>query len=194
VVSQHGLRQYHVAETEKYAHVTYFLNGGAEESFPGEDRSLIPSLKVATYDLAPDMKAHEIADDVIEKIATGTYDLIAVNFANADMVGHTGVFEAAKQAITTLDACLGRVIDATLQASGAALMTADHGNAEIELDPQTGGVVTSHTTSPVPVLLCGSDAHALRDGGGLSDIAPTALAVMGLPVPEAMTGTSLIAS
>lgn len=192
VMSKHGLRQYHVAETEKYAHVTYFLNGGAEQPFPGEDRKLIPSLKVATYDLAPNMKANEIADDVIQQIKSGTYDLIAVNFANADMVGHTGVFEAAKQAITTLDACLGRVIDATLQAGGAALMTADHGNAEIELDPKTGGVVTSHTTSPVPVLICGSNAHTLRDNGGLSDVAPTVLAVMGLPVPEAMTGRSLI--
>ena len=192
VVSQHGLRQYHVAETEKYAHVTYFLNGGAEAPFKDEDRKLIPSPKVATYDLQPEMSADEVANDVIEQVKNGSYDLIVVNFANADMVGHTGVLDAAKQAITVLDGCLGRVINATLAAGGAALMTADHGNAEIEIDHVTGGPVTSHTSSPVPVLLCGTDAKELRSDGGLSDVAPTILQVMNLSVPAEMTGTSLV--
>lgn len=192
VVSKQGLQQYHVAETEKYAHVTYFLNGGREHPFKGEERTLIPSPKVATYDLQPGMSAHAVADDVIAHIKKGTSDLIVVNFANADMVGHTGDFEATKKAITVLDECLGRVIDATLAAGGAALMTADHGNAECEIVEGTGEPITSHTTSPVPVLLCGTEAASLRKNGGLSDIAPTVLDVMGIPVPKAMTGVSLI--
>jgi 2,3-bisphosphoglycerate-independent phosphoglycerate mutase len=191
-VSQHHLQQYHVAETEKYAHVTYFLNGGAEKAFAGEDRNLIPSPKVATYDLQPEMSASAVADDVIKQITSKNYDLIIVNFANADMVGHTGDFAATKIAITALDACLGRVIDATLKANGAALMTADHGNAEYKIDRETGAPLTAHTTSPVPVLLCGTTAHDLRTDGGLSDIAPTVLSIMDVAVPADMTGKSLV--
>lgn len=191
VVSTHGLAQYHVAETEKYAHVTYFLNGGQEEPFPGEDRSLIPSPKVATYDLAPDMSAREVAADVVDKIESGKYDLIAVNFANADMVGHTGNFEATVRAIETLDECLGLVINSAVDHGGAALMTADHGNAEYKIDRETGKPLTAHTTNPVPVLLCGTSATSLRADGGLSDVAPTVLCAMNLPVPADMTGTDL---
>lgn len=192
VVSKHGLRQYHVAETEKYAHVTYFLNGGQEHAFPGEERTMIPSSKVATYDLKPEMSAREVANDVIRHIQENRNDLIVVNFANADMVGHTGNFEATKKAITALDACLGDVIQATLDAGGAALMTADHGNAEYKIDHKTGAPLTAHTTSPVPVLLCGTGATSLSDGGGLSDVAPTVLDVMDIAAPVGMTGKSLI--
>lgn len=191
IVSRQGLRQYHVAETEKYAHVTYFLNGGREEAFAGEERKLIPSPKVATYDLHPQMNAKAVADDVIKHIKQDKSDFIAVNFANADMVGHSGKFDATKHAIEVLDECIGRVADATLQAGGSLLMTADHGNAEREIDAD-GQPITSHTTSPVPVLLCGTDATSLRGGGGLSDIAPTALSVMGLPIPKEMIGRNLI--
>ena len=191
VLSSQGLTQYHVAETEKYAHVTYFLNGGQEHAFPGETRKLIPSVKVATYDLKPEMSASEVADDVIAHIQQGKSDFIAINFANADMVGHSGNFEATVKAITTLDACLGRVIQATLDAGGAALMTADHGNAERTMD-ETGSPLTSHTTNPVPVLLCGVANAALRQNGGLSDIAPTILGVLGIRLPAEMTGQSLI--
>lgn len=192
VVSQQGKNQYHVAETEKYAHVTYFLNGGQEKAFPGETRNMIPSPKVATYDLQPEMSAAAVADDVIQQIQRGENDLIVVNFANADMVGHTGDFEATKKAIEVLDECLGRVFDATLEAGGAALMTADHGNAEYKIDHETGKPLTAHTTSPVPVLLCGVEGAALKEKGGLSDVAPTVLDIMELPVPAEMTGKSLI--
>jgi 2,3-bisphosphoglycerate-independent phosphoglycerate mutase len=192
VASKHGLRQYHVAETEKYAHVTYFMNGGQERAFPGEERNLIPSLKIATYDLQPEMSAAAIADDVVGHIKSAKSDLIIVNFANADMVGHTGDFEATKKAIAVLDQCLGQVISAALEAGGTALMTADHGNAEYKIDRDTGKPLTAHTTSPVPVLLCGTDAQSLQSGGGLSDIAPTVLDVLGIPAPAEMTGTSLL--
>jgi 2,3-bisphosphoglycerate-independent phosphoglycerate mutase len=192
VVSSQGLRQYHVAETEKYAHVTYFLNGGQEQAFKNEERNLIPSPKVATYDLQPEMSAQEVADDVVTHIKQNKSDLEIANFANADMVGHTGDFEATKKASTTLDKCLYEVIGATLEAGGAALMTADHGNAEYKIDRETGKPLTAHTTSPVPVLLCGTQAKSLRSDGGLSDIAPTILDILGLPVPEEMTGRSLI--
>jgi 2,3-bisphosphoglycerate-independent phosphoglycerate mutase len=193
IVSKQGLRQYHLAETEKYAHVTYFLNGGREHAFDGEERSLVPSPRVATYDLQPEMSASEVADDVITHIKKNQSDLVIVNFANADMVGHTGNFEATKKAITALDNCLGKVIGETLKAGGAALMTADHGNAEYKIDRESGEPLTAHTTSPVPVLLCGQEGISLRNGGGLSDIAPTILDIMGLPVPEDMTGKSLVA-
>ena len=192
VVSNHGLRQYHVAETEKYAHVTYFLNGGREAAFKGEARTLIPSPKVATYDLQPEMSAPEVTADVVRHIEQGASDLIIVNFANADMVGHTGDFEATKRAIGVLDACVGRVIQATLKAGGVALMTADHGNAEYKIDAASGEPLTAHTTSPVPVLLCGTEVPALRADGGLADVAPTILALMDLPVPADMTGRSLV--
>ena len=192
VVSAHGLRQYHVAETEKYAHVTYFLNGGREEAFKGETRSLIPSPKVATYDLQPEMSAQAVADDVTAHIRTGESDFIVVNFANADMVGHTGNFAATKEAIAVLDKCVAQVIDAALHAGGTALMTADHGNAEYKIDSETGAPLTAHTTSPVPVLLCGVEGITLRDSGGLQDVAPTILAAMGVYAPKEMTGKSLI--
>lgn len=192
VISKQGLHQYHVAETEKYAHVTYFLNGGQEQAFPGEERTLIPSPKVATYDLQPEMSAPAIAEDVIEHIKNGQSDLIVVNFANADMVGHTGDFEATKTAITLLDTLIGDIVDATLDAGGVALMTADHGNAEYKIDKETGKPLTAHTTSEVPVLLCGTKTSSLRSGGGLYDIAPTILDCMGLARPEEMTGESLL--
>ncbi len=192
VLSAHGLTQYHVAETEKYAHVTYFLNGGREAAFPGEARSLIPSPKVATYDLQPEMSARAVADDVVAHIQKDESDCIIVNFANADMVGHTGNFAATKEAIAVLDSCVAQVIEAALQAGGTALMTADHGNAEYKIDSETGELLTAHTTSPVPVLLCGVPHVKLRDGGGLQDVAPTVLAVMGVAAPKEMTGKSLL--
>ncbi len=192
VIAKHGLRQYHVAETEKYAHVTYFLNGGVEDPFPGEDRSMIPSPKVATYDEAPAMSARAITDDAVQKINAGEHDLIVINYANADMVGHTGNFEATVSAIETLDGCIGDVVDATLAAGGAALMTADHGNAEYKIDRESGAPLTAHTTSPVPVIVCGTGATSLQSGGSLSDIAPTVLAAMHFDQPSEMTGTSLL--
>jgi len=191
VVSKAGLRQYHVAETEKYAHVTYFLNGGNEAAFAGEDRELIPSLKIATYDLRPEMSARKITTSAVEKIKSGGYDLVVINFANADMVGHTGVLDAAISAIETLDGCVADVINAATAAGGAALMTADHGNAELEIDPVNGEPVTAHTTNPVPVLVCGIEGISLRDTGGLQDIAPTILDIMNLEKPTLMAGTSL---
>jgi 2,3-bisphosphoglycerate-independent phosphoglycerate mutase len=192
VISKRGLKQYHVAETEKYAHVTYFFNGGREESFPGETRNMIPSLKVPTYDLSPEMSAPDIANDAIRQIEDGGYDFIVINFANADMVGHTGNFEATVKAIEVLDECISKVIDATLRAGGVTLMTADHGNAEKEVDLVTGQPITAHTTSKVPVLLCGTDVVSLREGGALSDIAPTILELMDIAKPHEMTGESLI--
>lgn len=192
IVSRAGLGQLHLAETEKYAHVTYFLNGGREEPFAAEDRIMIPSLKVATYDETPTMSAEAVTNAALKSLEQDKYQLIIVNFANADMVGHTGNIPAAITAIETLDDCLGRLIDATLAIGGSALMTADHGNAEIELNPDTGEPFTSHTTSAVPVLLCGIEAKKLRTNGGLQDIAPTILSAMGLPIADSMTGTTLI--
>lgn len=192
VMSRTGLRQYHVAETEKYAHVTYFFNGGREHPFPHEERALIPSPKVATYDLEPEMSAQALTDNVIAHLQKGTSDFIVVNYANADMVGHTGDFAATKKAITTLDECVGKLIRTTLAHGGIALMTADHGNAECELDPDTSKPITSHTTSPVPVLLCGLKNIQMRSDGGLRDIAPTILEILSIPKPKEMTGRSLI--
>lgn len=197
VISEAGLAQLHTAETEKYAHVTFFLNGGREGPFPGESRVLIPSPKVATYDLQPEMSAPEVTDVVIGAIESGQYAFIIVNFANGDMVGHTGVFTAAVHAIETVDACLGRVIAATLEADGMALATADHGNAEAMIDPETGAPLTAHTTNPVPVVLVTTDDHPLRgaqlrQGGRLSAVAPTVLRLMGLAVPATMTEPSLL--
>lgn len=191
VLSRHNLAQYHIAETEKYAHVTYFLNGGEEITFEGEERKLIPSPKVATYDLQPEMSAREVAVDTVKAIESGKYDFVVANFANADMVGHTGILDATIKAIETLDECVADVIDATVACGGTALMTADHGNAEIELDEQ-GGPVTAHTTSPVPLLVCGLENIRLAEGGTLADIAPTILAIMGLEKPAEMTGHNLI--
>lgn len=192
VISEKGLSQYHVAETEKYAHVTYFFNGGRESAFTNETRKLIPSPKVATYDVDPAMSAEAVTTDVINQLSTGTHDIIVINFANADMVGHTGNFEATVKAIEALDMCIGKIAKSAIDAGGALLMTADHGNAEFKIDA-SGNPLTAHTTNPVPVLLCGTTATHLRSNGGLSDIAPTVLDVIGVDVPSDMTGRSLIA-
>ena len=199
VVAAHGLGQFHAAETEKYPHVTFFFDGGREAPFPGEERGLIPSPKVATYDLQPEMSADGVADAVVEAIASGQFAFIIVNFANPDMVGHTGVLSAAIAACETADRCAGRVVDALLAAGGVALITADHGNAEVMIDEQTGKPHTAHTTNPVPVWLASPDGDPLRHvhlraGGRLADVAPTLLSLLGLPLAPAMTGTSLIAA
>lgn len=190
VVSEAGLRQVRMAETEKYPHVTYFLNGGREEPFAGEDRVMVPSPKVATYDLQPEMSAPELADRAVEAIRSGNYDLVVLNFANADMVGHTGSLPAAVRAVAAVDEALGRIVDAITAAGGALLVTADHGNAELMRDPMTGAPHTAHTTNPVPVMLLGPLA-TLRSGR-LADLAPTLLHLLGVPQPEAMTGRSLL--
>ncbi len=186
-----GLKQFHVAETEKYAHVTYFINGGREEPFAGEERLLVPSPRVATYDATPEMSAAAITDAVVEHIERGNDALIVVNFANPDMVGHTGVFDATVRAVEVVDGCLDRIERAAISAGGGLLVTADHGNAELKVDARDDSPLTAHTTSPVPVILCGTDATSLRGGGGLADVAPTVLTAMGLTVPEEMTGRSL---
>ncbi len=191
VVAEAGRTQLRTAETEKYPHVTYFLNGGQEVAFAGEDRVLVPSPKVATYDLQPEMSAPELADKAVAAIDSGKYDLIVLNFANPDMVGHTGSLPAAIKAVETVDAGLGRIAAAVERQGGALLVTADHGNCELMRDPATGGPHTAHTTNPVPVLLMGGTAGALRDGR-LADVAPTLLQLMGLSQPKEMTGTSLI--
>ncbi len=194
-VAAAGLRQLRMAETEKYPHVTYFLNGGEETPFPGEDRILVPSPKVATYDLQPEMSAPELTDRAVEAIGSGTYDLIVLNYANADMVGHTGSLDAATRAVQAVDTGLGRIAQAIRSAGGALLVTADHGNAEMMRDPATGGPHTAHTTNttnPVPALLLGGPAGTALADGRLADIAPTLLALMGLAQPAAMTGRSLL--
>ncbi len=187
-----GLRQFHTAETEKYAHVTYFFNGGHEPPYPGEDRELVPSPKVATYDLQPEMSAAGVADVFVRAIDGGDHDFAIVNFANPDMVGHTGDIAAAERAMVATDLAVGRCLDAVLARNGAALVTADHGNAEEMLFPD-GSRNTQHSTNPVPVALVAEDAsrYRLRDGG-LRDVAPTLLKLLGLPKPERMTGTSLL--
>lgn len=198
VISSAGLKQLHVAETEKYAHVTFFFNGGREEPFPGEERLLVQSPKeVATYDLKPEMSAYGIRDGLLKAIEQGTYDFIIVNFANADMVGHTGVIPAVVKAVETVDTCIGAVVDAVVAAGGAALITADHGNAELLIDPATGGPHTAHTTNPVPCILVaapgiGLDGATLRAGGRLSDVAPTLLDMLGVARAAQMTGKSLL--
>ncbi len=192
VASRAGLRQLRMAETEKYPHVTYFLNGGEETAYPGEDRIMVPSPKVATYDLQPEMSAPELAAKAVAAIGTGTYDLIVLNFANADMVGHTGNLAAATKACEAVDAGLASIAAAIRTAGGCLLVTADHGNAELMRDPVSGGPHTAHTTNVVPVLLLGGpDGKTLGDGR-LADIAPTLLALLGLPQPAAMTGQSLL--
>ncbi|MCL2308895.1 MAG: 2,3-bisphosphoglycerate-independent phosphoglycerate mutase [Proteobacteria bacterium] len=190
-VAQLGLKQLRIAETEKYAHVTYFLNGGIETASPGEDRILVPSPKVATYDLQPAMSAVEVTDRLVEAIDCDKYDLIVVNYANGDMVGHTGDFDAAVTALETLDACLTRVIGALEQAGGEALITADHGNAEMMFDPETGQPHTAHTLNPVPLVYVGRAAR-LVEGGALCDLAPTLLRLMGQSAPAEMTGRPLV--
>jgi 2,3-bisphosphoglycerate-independent phosphoglycerate mutase len=191
VVAQAGLKQLRAAETEKYPHVTYFLNGGREQPFAGEDRILVPSPKVATYDLQPEMSAPELTDKVVAAISMKKYDLIVLNFANPDMVGHTGVLAAAIKAVETVDAGLGRIADAVARQGGALLVTADHGNCELMRDPETGGPHTAHTTNPVPVFLAGFPDVKLHNGR-LADLAPTLLQLMHLPQPKEMTGRPLI--
>jgi 2,3-bisphosphoglycerate-independent phosphoglycerate mutase len=194
VISRAGLHQLRIAETEKYAHVTYFFNGGKEEPNPGEDRALIPSPKVATYDLMPEMSAFLVRDEVMAQIDRGKYDLIVLNFANPDMVGHTGIFEAAVQAVEVVDGCVGAVVDEVLRKGGAVLLTADHGNAEKMIDLTTGQPHTAHTTNPVPFTLIINDGqkYSLREDGILADIAPTVLELLHIPQPKAMDGKSLI--
>jgi 2,3-bisphosphoglycerate-independent phosphoglycerate mutase len=191
VVAGAGRAQLRMAETEKYPHVTYFLNGGREEPYRGEDRIMVPSPKVATYDLQPEMSAPELTDKAVEAIDSGRYDLIVLNYANPDMVGHTGILPAAIKAVETVDAGLGRLAEAIRKAGGAMLVTADHGNCELMRDPETGGPHTSHTTNPVPVFLMGGDVAALADGR-LADVAPTLIELMGMPLPAEMTGVSLM--
>ncbi|MEP6618624.1 MAG: 2,3-bisphosphoglycerate-independent phosphoglycerate mutase [bacterium] len=192
VVSGAGMTMLRTAETEKYAHVTYFFNGGIETPFPGEDRRLVPSQKVATYDLAPEMSAAGITDVLCSAIAAGEHDFILCNYANADMVGHTGSVPAILKAVETVDQCLARVI-ASAQATGARLLvTADHGNCEMMIDPETGGAHTAHTTNPVPFLVVDDgQAHGLRDGGALCDVGPTILRLLGVEQPSEMTGRDL---
>jgi len=190
-VAQHGLRQFRLAETEKYPHVTFFLNGGREAPETGEDRQMPPSPKVATYDLAPEMASVQVTGRLIEAIGAG-YDLIVVNYANPDMVGHTGDLAAAIAAVESVDAGLGRVLEALKAAGGAMLLTADHGNCEQMIDPATGGPHTAHTTNPVPVALIGGPEGARLADGRLADVAPTLLALLGLEQPPEMTGRSLI--
>ncbi|NYT02573.1 MAG: 2,3-bisphosphoglycerate-independent phosphoglycerate mutase, partial [Methanosarcinales archaeon] len=194
VVSQAGLCQLRIAETEKYAHVTYFFNGGREKPSPGEDRVLIPSPRVATYDLKPEMSAPEVTEAVLEKIRSQTYDLIVLNFANPDMVGHTGIYQAAVKAVETVDRSVGQVVDLVLSSGGAALVTADHGNAEKMADAATGQPHTAHTTNPVPFILAMEGPRpSLRSQGILADVAPTILDLLGLEKPAEMSGRSIIA-
>ena len=191
-ISSLGLTQLRIAETEKYAHVTFFFNGGQEKVFPGEDRCLIPSPKVPTYDLKPDMSAREVTDEVVKRIESGAYDVIILNYANCDMVGHTGVYEAARLAVETVDECVARVVEATGNMGGISLITADHGNAERMLEDDGKTPFTAHTTNLVPFYIVGADV-TLRDGK-LADIAPTMLDLMGLEKPAEMTGQTLIVS
>ncbi len=190
VVAKAGRTQLRMAETEKYPHVTYFLNGGQEAPFPGEERILVPSPKVATYDLQPEMSAPELTDRAVEAIDSGRFDLIVLNYANPDMVGHTGNLQAAIKAVETVDTGLGRIAEAVRRQGGSLLVTADHGNCETMRDPDTGGPHTAHTTNPVPVVLMGSNAAI--GNGRLADIAPTLLSLMGVSQPAAMTGRSIL--
>jgi 2,3-bisphosphoglycerate-independent phosphoglycerate mutase len=192
ILSSHGLRQLRIAETEKYAHVTFFFNGGEEPPFPLEDRILIPSPRdVATYDKKPEMSAREITDALVKHIASGQYGFILANYANPDMVGHTGVLEAAIKAVEVLDECLGRVLRAAQEAGAYVLITADHGNLEIMSDSSTGQPHTAHTTDPVPFIVI-KEKVSLRQGGLLADVAPTVLDLLSIEKPADMTGSSLI--
>ena len=190
-LSRLGKTQLRIAETEKYAHVTFFFNGGVEAPYEGEDRVLIPSPKVATYDLQPEMSAYAVTDEAVRRIESGRYDVIILNYANCDMVGHTGVFEAAVKAVEAVDTCLGRLLAALEKAGGRAFLTADHGNAD-QMSDENGAPFTAHTTNPVPFVAIGFGDVTLRSGGRLADIAPTMLQAMGLPQPEEMTGRSLL--
>lgn len=193
ILSRSGLRQLRIAETEKYAHVTYFFNGGREEPFPGEDRVLIPSPKVPTYDMKPEMSAPEVTSEVIELIRSEVYDVVILNYANPDMVGHTGVYEAAVKAVEAVDRGVGMVADEVLSRGGVVLITSDHGNAEKMVDPITGEPHTAHTTNRVPFILVSKDGkQELRDDGILADVAPTILDLLNIEKPAAMSGRSLI--
>lgn len=189
-LSKSGKTQLRIAETQKYAHVTFFFNGGEEKQFEGEDRILIKSPDVETFDMKPEMSAFEVTDAVVDAINSDKYDVIILNYANCDMVGHTGIFDAAKTAVEAVDTCVGRMVEAILAKGGAALITADHGNADKMYEPD-GSAFTAHTTNPVPFIVVGEDCE-LREGGVLADIAPTILQLLGLPQPEEMTGKSLI--
>ena len=192
-LAAHGKTQARIAETEKYAHVTFFFNGGVEEPNPGEERILVNSPKVATYDLQPQMSAPEVCDKLVEAIGSGKYDVIIINFANPDMVGHTGVMDAAVKAVETVDRCVERAVDALLKADGQMFICADHGNVEQLIDYETGGSFTAHTVNPVPFILVNYDpAYTLKEGGCLADIVPTLIEMMGMEQPKEMTGKSLL--
>ena len=193
-VSSLGKKQLRIAETEKYAHVTFFFNGGVEEPWPNEERILIASPKVATYDLKPEMSAYEVTDAVVKRIADGDLDMIIMNLANCDMVGHTGVFEAARQAVEAVDKCVGRIAEAITKAGGRLLITADHGNADCMINPD-GSPMTAHTTNPVPLIYVGDGNYRFKEmekEGALCDLAPTLLMLMGLDIPKEMEGTCLL--
>jgi 2,3-bisphosphoglycerate-independent phosphoglycerate mutase len=190
-LSRLGLRQLRIAETEKYAHVTFFFNGGVETPFPGEDRILVKSPDVATYDLQPEMNAPQVTDELVEAIRSGKYDVIICNYANPDMVGHTGNYDATVKAIETIDRCLGRVVEATRAQGGELVITADHGNAELLRNATTGQAHTAHTFNPVPFVYVGRPA-TVADGGALSDVAPTMLYLMGMDRPPEMNGRVLV--
>jgi len=191
-LADNGLTQLRLAETEKYAHVTFFFNGGNEEPYKGEDRILVASPKVATYDLQPQMSADEVTDKLVEAINSQKYDLIVVNYANCDMVGHTGVMDAAIKAVETMDSCVARVMGVMLETGTRMFFCADHGNADNMIDEAIGGPFTAHTTNPVPFVLFNCPGYDIAPGGRLADIAPTLLDLMGLPVPPEMTGKSLL--
>ncbi len=192
-LAANGLRQARIAETEKYAHVTFFFNGGVEKPNEGEDRILVNSPKVATYDLKPEMSAYEVCDKLVEAIKSGGYDVIIINFANPDMVGHTGVQAAAIKAIEAVDECVGKAVAALKEVDGQMFLCADHGNAEQLVDEETGAPFTAHTTNPVPFILINADpAYKLREGGCLADIAPTLIEMMGMEQPAEMSGKSLL--
>ena len=191
-LAAHGKTQLRIAETEKYAHVTFFFSGGREQPFDGEERVLVPSPKVATYDLKPEMSAFEVTDRLVDAIRSRRFDAIICNFANGDMVGHTGIFDAAVKAVETLDVCLGRIVAAVRDTGAQCLITADHGNVEQMKDPATGQAHTAHTCEPVPLVYVGPARVELAPGGVLSDVAPTLLTLMGLPIPHEMTGRPLI--
>jgi 2,3-bisphosphoglycerate-independent phosphoglycerate mutase len=192
ILSKQGLIQLRIAETEKYAHVTFFLNGGQEKCYEGEDRCLIPSPKIATYDLKPEMSAYEVTDEVIRRIQSGKYDVIVLNYANMDMVGHTGIFEAAVRAVEAVDNCVGRIVGALKEKGGVALITADHGNAEQMINLETGEPFTAHTSYPVKCIYLGNDKIKALKNGKLCDLAPTLLELLGVPKPQEMTGKLLL--
>jgi len=191
VLSRAGLKQLRIAETEKYAHVTFFFNGGIEVPYENEDRILVPSPKVATYDLKPEMSAYEVKDNLLEQIEKDKYDFIVLNFANPDMVGHTGFFDAAVKAVETVDRCLSEIVPAILAKGGQALITADHGNSEKMFDEE-GGAFTAHTSNIVPLIYAGGPKNKVIKSGKLADIAPTVLEIFGIEKPKAMTGESLL--